>query len=73
MCVATSGTSRFNFCGLEQIFTSMKGTQSCANLVSKGFVDSSTWNRVIMAKVRALSQVVPDFGVLLKSPDWVEA
>jgi hypothetical protein len=35
-------------------------------MVSKGFVDSLKLDRVIMAKLRVLSQVVLDFGALLK-------
>jgi hypothetical protein len=42
MCVATSETSRSNYCGLDGSSTSMKGIQSCAILMSKGFVDSPT-------------------------------
>ena len=66
MCVATSGTSRSNFCEFELSLNSKQGTQSWATLVSKGLVDSLKWNWVITAKLSALSHVVPNFGALLK-------
>ena len=37
-----------------------------AIVVSKGFVEASKLDRVTMAKDKALSHVVPDFGVLLR-------
>ena len=66
MRVAESGTLRSRVCEFERNWYSMKGTKSCDILVSKGFVDSSKWDRVIMEKLRAFNQVVPDFGALLK-------
>ena len=66
MCVDTSGTSKLNFGRLELIWNSIKGTQSCDSLVSKRFVGSLSQDRVVMAKARAFSQVVPHFGKLLK-------
>lgn len=66
MCVATSEIFELKFWGFDPISSSKNGTRSCDNLESKGFVDSPKEDRVKMAKVRALSQVVPDFGRLLR-------
>jgi len=66
MCVDASGISKLNSGWLECILNSIKGTQSCDILVSKGFVGSLSLDSVVMAKAKALSQVVPHFGKQLK-------